>query len=69
MNDSEINAISKDRYGVDVIDLDPTAALWLAEYIMEATGESAYRRIRTMRDRAGKSTAFPVYGSDLFSAM
>jgi hypothetical protein len=69
MNAITINQISATRYGYDALTIDQTAALWLAEHIFKETGKNVYKRISNMRNKAGKGTAFPEYGTELFKTL
>ena len=69
MKATEINKISKERYGYSTIEIGPTSALWLAEYILNKTGKNVYRLISNMRNKLGKGTVFPEYGTELFKTM
>lgn len=69
MNAAKINETSTKLYGYDAITIDPTAALWLAEAIREETGKNVYKCISNMRNKAGRGTMFPEYGSELFRTM
>jgi hypothetical protein len=66
---AKINQVSVAAFGCDAVSLDPTAALWLAERIMRETGKNAYRRISNLRNKAGKGTDFPAYGTALFAGI
>jgi hypothetical protein len=69
MNSSTINKISTSRYGYDALTIDSTAALWLADHILQETGKNVYKRISNMRNKLGKGTMFPEYGTELFKTM
>lgn len=69
MNAKTINEISIRRYGYNVLAIDQVAALWLADHILTETGKNVYKRISNMRNKAGKGTAFPSYGTPLFKTM
>ena len=60
-----INALSIKTYGAPMLSIDPTAALWLAEKVAESgvDGWSAWTRISRARNKIGKGTMFPTYGS------
>lgn len=69
MNVNQINEVSAARYGFGVCGLDPMAALWLAEHILERFGVNVYKTISRLRHKNGKGTTFPEYGSDVFKSM
>jgi hypothetical protein len=72
MSTARIESESIARYGVSVAELAPNAALWLAEHLSvgapAGTGWRTWRRIAAIRERAGRGTTFPDYGSLCFSA-
>jgi len=69
MNAATINQISTSRYGYDALTIDPIAALNLANHILQETGKNVYKRISNMRNKYGKGTAFPSYGTELFNTL
>jgi hypothetical protein len=69
MNAAKINEVCKARYGYDVLAINATAALWLAEHILETTGKNAYKAISRIRNAKGKYTMFPEYGTPLFAGI
>ncbi len=69
MSIAKINQVSVAAFGQDTVALDPTAALWLAERILADTGKNVYSRISSHRNKAGKGTSFPAFGTALFAAI
>ena len=69
MTIAQINKVSVERYGYQVNGLSPIAALWLAEHILETTGKNVYKTISRFRDKHGRGTSFPSYGTELFNAI
>lgn len=69
MTISEINAVCSEVYGCGLLAIDATAALWLAERILEERGVSVFRSISQYRNRFGKGTAFPAYGTKQFASL
>jgi hypothetical protein len=63
MSLAKINAVASDHYGAGIIALSPTAALWVAEKIMQDEGVNVYPTIARARERVGKGTSFPAYKS------
>lgn len=59
----EINRISREQYGCNLLALDSTASLWLAEYITKQTGINHYPTISHYRRQQGRHTASPSYGT------
>ena len=47
-------------YGADLLSVDPTCALWVAEAF---GGWEAWVRVSRARNKVGKGTMFPAYGS------
>ena len=66
MSIKTINEICKSTFGHDILTVDPTAALWVAEAILEKHGVNAYKRISNARNKIGKGTVFPTFESPLF---
>ncbi len=48
------------RYGVDLLKVEATVAMWVAEHF---GGFGNWKRIRTRREAAGKYMPFPAFGS------
>ena len=69
MTIAQINEVSVTEFGVNVVELPTTAALWLASHILETTGQNVYLKISKHRYRFGRDTAFPAYGSELFKGL
>lgn len=69
MSVSSINEIAIRTYGVSLLSLDPIAALWLAESILEKHGKNVFKTISNHRNKYGKGTTFPAYGTELFKAI
>jgi hypothetical protein len=69
MTVSEINTVCSEVYGVGLLAMDPLAALWVAERILQERGVSVYKTISNYRNKFGKGTMFPAYGSDQFNAL
>lgn len=71
MTTTAINKISIARYGVPMLDLCPTSALWLAEVVAEnatMSGWDVWCRISRARGKIGKGTMFPAFGTRCFCA-
>jgi hypothetical protein len=66
MTINQINQVSAERYGFQVNGLCPTSALWLAEHILETTGKNVYKTISSFRNKYGRGTSFPAFGTELF---
>jgi hypothetical protein len=66
MNHDDLNRLAKDRYGAALLDLDPTAALWVAEAATRETGVNQWAYVDLVRSRYGRFTAYPAYGSTCF---
>lgn len=64
-----INEIAIKTYGYNAIEIDATAALWLAENILASTGKNVFKKISNARWKAGKPTAFPSFGSALYKSL
>lgn len=60
MTITEIDQVSRDRYGVGVLQLPTYAALWLIEYIQAAKGIDVNRQVRAYRTQHGKGTSYPT---------
>ncbi len=69
MTIQQINAACSDAYGCGILAIDATGALWLAERIMSETGNNVFRKLSSHRNKHGKGTTFPAYGTPLFSTM
>jgi len=69
MSIKKINEISVAKYGVQVVDLCSTSAMWLADLILVETGKNVYKTISNHRNKVGLGTAFPSYDTELFRAM
>jgi len=69
MTIDKINAVSSDKYGCGLLALSPIAALWLAEEILATTNHNVYRKISNQRNRYGKGTSFPEFGTELFNGI
>ena len=57
---AKLNAYCLATYGASLLAVDPTAALWVAEHF---GGWATWRTVAAKRNKAGKGTAFPVFGS------
>lgn len=66
MSLDQLNALAASRYGVGLLGLCSTAALWLAEEATRATGVNQWAQVDLLRSRYGLGTAFPAYGSTCF---
>jgi hypothetical protein len=51
------------RYGVSILAVSDTTALWLAELLTEQTGKNWWKAIASIRRKAGKDICFPEYKS------
>lgn len=69
MTIDKINAVAAREFGCGLLALSPIAALWLADKILEETGKNVYLQISRKRNRYGKGTAFPEFGTALFDTM
>jgi hypothetical protein len=69
MTIAQINEVSVTEFGVNLVELPSTAGLWLANHILETTGQNVYLKISKHRYRFGRDTAFPAYGSELFKGL
>ena len=69
MTIAKINEVSAARYGYQINGLCPTSALWLAEHILETTGKNVYKTISAFRNKYGRGTSFPEYGTELFKGI
>jgi hypothetical protein len=69
MGIEQINEISSKRYGHPMLELEPTAALWLAEHILEEHHKNVYKTIANARAKLGKYTPFPVFGTPLYNGI
>ena len=67
MTATQINTLSTSRYGHDAATISPVAALWLAQHILDTTGKNVMKKITRIRDKAGKYTPHPEYGTELFN--
>ena len=63
MSAAELNRRASERYGVGIMGLSPTAALWLAEHIKTETGRNVFRAIARLRNKYGAGTAYPEFRS------
>jgi hypothetical protein len=66
---TEINKTSIARFGHDALTVDPMTALWLATHVATASGcngRQVHRRISNARNKIGKGTAQPEYGTICF---
>ncbi len=68
MTISQINEVCSQVYGVGLLAMDPLAALWVAERILEERGVCVWTKISNYRNKFGKGTMFPAYGTPLFAA-
>lgn len=55
-----MNAYCVARYGYDLLTVDPTCAMWVAEHF---GGNANWSRIDAKRHRAGKHMPFPAFKS------
>ena len=69
MTINQINTIAVEQYGFQINGLTPIAALWLAEFILETTGQNVFKAISRFRNKYGLGTSYPEYGTKLFSAI
>ena len=60
MTIDEACALCLSRYGESLLDVDSTTALWVAEYF---GGWENWRKIAAYRNRMGRGTASPAFGS------
>lgn len=69
MTANQINEYCTKVYGHGILEVNPLAALWVAERILNETGKSVYKTISRKRDKHGKGTTFPEYGTPLFNTL
>jgi hypothetical protein len=69
MSIKKINEVSVAKYGVQVVELNATSAMWLADAILLETGKNVYKTISNHRNKLGLGTAFPSYDTELFRAI
>jgi hypothetical protein len=68
MTAAQINELSTKRYGYDASEIGGNAALWLAQFILDTTGKNVMKKIMQIRNKAGKGTPFPEFGTELFNS-
>jgi hypothetical protein len=66
---ANIDEIAIRTYGFSILALDPMAALWLAESILKNNGKNVFKRISNHRNKYGKGTMFPAFGTELFNGI
>ena len=69
MTNKAINEFSTKTYGYGICEVCPTTALWVVEKILRDTGKNVYRKVSQHRNKIGRGTSFPVYGSEVFKSM
>jgi len=69
MTIAKINEVAATVYGAGILAIDATASLWVVERILKDTGLNVYKTVSSHRRKYGRSTAFPEFGSDVFSSM
>lgn len=69
---AKIETICEERYGVNALTADAIVIEWAAEHMAKTTGYEAaaraWRRINSRRERMGKYTTIPQWGSKMFAA-
>lgn len=60
MTISQINAYCVKTYGHKVTEVESTAAMWVAEHF---GGWASWKKISSARNRVGRGTPFPEFGS------
>ncbi len=62
-----IESILRDVYGVGVLAASPLTVLWAADRIADTeTAKKELRKVNRLRERMGRSPAYPEYGTRLF---
>lgn len=69
MTISQINAVCSEVYGCGLLAIDALGALWLAERILAEKGVNVFRKLSSHRNKMGKGTQFPEYGTELFKTL
>jgi hypothetical protein len=69
MSIAKINEASLARYGVEISEVNPTTALWVADHILKTSGKNVWKRISNLRNKIGRGTDFPAFGTPLFDTM
>jgi len=69
MTIAQINEVCIKTYGSELVSVNPTTALWLAERILSEKGVNVYRKISNRRNKVGAGTDFPQFGSEVFKTL